>query len=497
MTQKMIIALDQGTTSSRAVLFNHEADIVDVSQQEFTQHFPKPGWVEHDANEIWGSQFSVLQKLVANNQLTPDQIAAIGITNQRETTVVWNKHTGEPIYNAIVWQDRRTAAKCDEISAAGWKDKIQQKTGLVIDAYFSASKVQWVLDNVEGARAQADAGDLLFGTVDSWVIWKLTEGAVHATDPSNAARTMLLNINTGEWDKELLELFTVPESMLPQVRDSSGDFGQVSFQGQEVPIAGVAGDQQAALFGQTCFETGMAKNTYGTGCFMLMNTGAERIDSESGLLSTIAWSLDGQITYALEGSVFIAGAAVQWLCDELEFIKSASESETLALQANPESNVVVVPAFAGLGAPHWDMYARGAIFGLTRDSGRPEIAKATLQSLAYQIYDVLNAMQKDSGIELSQLNVDGGAIANDFLAQFQADVLQKPVTRPKVLESTALGAAYLAGLKVDYWQIEDLTKVRDVERQFEPKLDPEKISKLIKRWHKAVDRSKQWIDVDE
>ena len=497
MTEQLIIALDQGTTSSRAVLFDHDADIVDVSQQEFTQHFPKPGWVEHDANEIWNSQFMVLQKLVANNQLRPSDIAAIGITNQRETTIVWNKKTGKPIYNAIVWQDRRTAARCDELSAAGWKQTIQEKTGLVIDAYFSASKVQWILDNVEGARGQADAGELLFGTVDTWIIWNLTDGAVHATDASNAARTMLLNINTGEWDTELLELFTVPASMLPEVKDSSGDFGHVSFQGQDVSISGVAGDQQAALFGQTCFDKGMAKNTYGTGCFMLMNTGTQRIDSKSGLLSTIAWSLDGEITYALEGSVFIAGAAVQWLRDELEFIKTASDSEALAQEANPESEVVVVPAFAGLGAPHWDMYARGAIFGLTRDSGRAEIAKATLQSLAYQIFDVLNAMEHDSGIELSQLNVDGGAIANNFLAQFQADVLQKPVTRPHVLESTALGAAYLAGLKVGYWKKGDLTKVREIEREFKPKLAPEKIELLLKQWHKAVERSKQWVDADE
>lgn len=497
MSDQFIIALDQGTTSSRAVLFNHEAELVDVSQEEFTQHFPKPGWVEHDANEIWQSQFGVLQKLVAKNHLTPDHIAAIGITNQRETTVVWDKNTGEPVYNAIVWQDRRTAARCDEITAAGWKGKIQEKTGLVIDAYFSASKVEWILNNVDGAKEKADAGNLLFGTIDTWVIWKLTDGKVHATDPSNAARTMLLNINTGEWDTELLDLFGVPASMLPEVRDSSGEFGSVEFQGKSVPIAGVAGDQQAALFGQTCFDKGMAKNTYGTGCFMLMNTGAERVDSESGLLSTIAWSIDGKITYALEGSVFIAGAAVQWLRDELEFIETASESEDLALEANPESDVVVVPAFAGLGAPYWDMYARGAIFGLTRDSGRPEIAKATLQSLAYQIFDVLRAMESDSGIELSQLNVDGGAIANNFLAQFQADVLQKPVTRPKVLESTALGAAYLAGLRVGYWQLSDLTKVRDVEREFTPKLPAKKITSLLKRWHKAVDRSKQWVDIDE
>ncbi|RBP49315.1 glycerol kinase GlpK [Arenicella xantha] len=493
----MIIALDQGTTSSRAVLFDHDADIVDVEQQEFTQHYPKSGWVEHDANEIWDTQFGVLQKLVAANQLRPDDIAAIGITNQRETTIVWNRHTGEPVYNAIVWQDRRTAARCDEIAEAGWKDRIEQKTGLVIDAYFSASKIQWVLDNVEGARSLADAGDLLFGTVDSWLIWKLTDGAVHATDASNAARTMLLNIDSGQWDPELLELFTVPASMLPEVKGSSDDFGVVSFQGKSVPIAGVAGDQQAALFGQTCFEKGMAKNTYGTGCFMLMNTGSERVKSQSGLLSTIAWSIDGKLTYALEGSVFIAGAAVQWLRDELQFIESASDSEALAAQANPESNVVVVPAFAGLGAPHWDMYARGAIFGLTRDSGRAEIAKATLQSLAYQIYDVLEAMQKDSGISLSQLNVDGGAIANDFLAQFQADVLQKSVVRPKVLESTALGAAYLAGLKVAYWTLEDLSRVREIEREFKPRLPKEKIDALLKQWNKAVERSKQWVESDE
>ena len=497
MTQQLIIALDQGTTSSRAVLFNHDADIVDVSQQEFTQHFPKPGWVEHDANEIWQSQFMVLQKLAANNQLTPSDIAAIGITNQRETTVVWNKKTGEPVYNAIVWQDRRTAAQCDELKAQGWQDKIQSKTGLVIDAYFSASKVQWILDNVAGARDSAEAGELLFGTIDTWVIWNLTEGNVHATDLSNAARTMLLNINTGEWDQELLALFTIPASMLPELKNSSDDFGAVGFQGQEVPISGVAGDQQAALFGQTCFEKGMAKNTYGTGCFMLMNTGAERIDSQSGLLSTIAWSLNGDISYALEGSVFIAGAAVQWLRDELEFIESASDSEAMALQAHPESDVVVVPAFAGLGAPHWDMYARGAIFGLTRDSGRPEIAKATLQSLAYQTFDVLKAMEHDSGIELSQLNVDGGAIGNNFLAQFQADVLQKSVTRPKVLESTALGAAYLAGLKVGYWSMNDLIKAREIEREFEPKLGANEIRALLKQWHKAVERSKEWIDKDE
>jgi len=383
------------------------------------------------------------------------------------------------------------------LSSKGWADAIEQKTGLRLDAYFSATKVQWILDNVDGAREQADKGELLFGTVDSWLIWNLTEGQVHATDASNASRTMLFNINQGEWDKELLELFGIPESMLPQVKDSSDDYGSFSFQGEKVAIAGVAGDQQAALFGQTCFDKGMAKNTYGTGCFMLMNTGSKRIESQSGLLSTVAWSLDGKMTYALEGSVFIAGAAIQWLRDELAFFESASESEALALKANPESDVVVVPAFAGLGAPYWDMYARGAIFGLTRDSGQAEIAKATLQALAYQTFDVLDAMQKDSGIELSELNVDGGAIANDFLAQFQADVLQRTVTRPKILESTALGAAYLAGLKVGFWQMSDLDKVREIDQQFDANLEQDQIQKLLNKWHKAVERSKQWVDVDD
>ena len=496
MNDQYIIALDQGTTSSRAVLFDRAANIVDVVQEEFTQHFPKPGWVEHDAEEIWQSQFGVLQRLAVNHHLTPEQIAGIGITNQRETAVVWNKHTGKPIHNAIVWQDRRTAAFCDELKALGHHETIQEKTGLLIDAYFSGTKVKWLLDNVEGARTAAEKGDLLFGTIDTWVIWNLTEGQVHATDASNASRTLMFNINTGEWDSELLELLTIPESMLPEVRDSSGSFGSVAFQGAEVAIAGVAGDQQAALFGQACLQPGMAKNTYGTGCFMLMNTGTERINSESGLLSTVAWSIGGKLTYALEGSVFIAGAAVQWLRDELKIIEEASESEALALQANPESDVVVVPAFAGLGAPHWDMYARGAIFGLTRDSGRAEIAKATLQSLAYQIVDVLEAMQKDSGIQLSQLNVDGGAIANNFLAQFQADVLQKPVNRPTVLESTALGAAFLAGLSVGYWQQTDLDQVRATEREFEPQMSAQDASKLIKQWHKAVERSKQWVEAE-
>ena len=497
MTKQYIISLDQGTTSSRAVLFDHSTNIVDVVQEEFQQYFPKPGWVEHDANEIWQSQFGVLQQLVANHHLVPENIAAIGITNQRETTVVWNRKTGQPLHHAIVWQDRRTAAKCDELKAAGWQERIKEKTGLVIDAYFSASKIQWLLDNIEGARLLAESGDLLFGTIDTWLIWNLTEGAVHATDASNASRTMLFNINNAQWDDELLNLFNIPRSMLPNVRDSSGDYGAVIFQGVEIPIAGVAGDQQAALFGQTCFTPGAAKNTYGTGCFMLMNTGAQRIDSHSGLLSTVAWSLNGELTYAIEGSVFIGGAAIQWLRDELQIIESANDSEALALKASHESTVVVVPAFAGLGAPHWDMYARGAIFGLTRDTGRAEIAKATLQALAYQIYDLLQAMQKDSDIELSELNVDGGAIANNFLAQFQADVLQTRVNRPTILESTALGAAFLAGLKVGYWNQQDLLVERKIEREFKPQMTVDDVNKLLKQWHKAVDRSKQWVETED
>jgi len=465
----------------------------DVCQQEFKQIYPKPGWVEHDANEIWQGQKTVLDELIS--KIDSKSIAAIGITNQRETTVVWDRVTGEPVYNAIVWQDRRTAEICDDIEKRGWKSKIQRKTGLVIDAYFSASKVKWILDNVEGVRGRAECGDLLFGTIDSWLIWKLSNGRLHLTDQSNASRTMLFNINTLDWDDELLELFTIPRSMLPDVRDSSDDFGSTSIEGQMIPISGVVGDQQAALFGQACFDPGMAKNTYGTGCFMLMNTGDKPIESKTGLLTTVAWSINGKPTYALEGSVFIAGAAVQWLRDELAFIQSASQSEQLAMEASPESGVVVVPAFAGLGAPYWDMYARGAIFGLTRDSGRPEIARATLQSLAYQVFDIFEVMQEESGVELSGLNVDGGAIANNFLAQFQADVLQKNVVRPAVLESTALGAAYLAGLRVGFWSWDDLRSLREIDQEFEPVIELDEVKQLLKRWHKAVQRTRQWVDI--
>lgn len=494
MNSKLIIALDQGTTSSRAMLFDDQAQPMAVEQQEFEQHFPKPGWVEHDALQIWDSQFGVLQKLMANNYVKADTVAAIGITNQRETTVVWNKRTGEPVYNAIVWQDRRTADRCEQLKSSDWGEKIKRKTGLIVDAYFSATKVEWILNNVEGARELAENGDLLFGTIDSWLIWNLTEGQVHATDASNASRTMLYNINTGEWDNDLIELFNIPTSMLPEVRDSSGDFGAVQCQGTQIPILGVAGDQQAALFGQTCFEAGMAKNTYGTGCFLLMNTGDKPVASHNGLLSTVAWSLDGKLSYALEGSVFVGGAAVQWLRDELSFFEDAIESAELAVQANPDSEVVVVPAFTGLGAPHWDMYARGAIFGLTRDSGKAEITKATLESLAYQTFDVLQAMQNDCGSKLSELNVDGGAIGNQLLAQFQADILQVPVLRPKNLESTALGAAYLAGLAAGLWTISEIRELRVVDQEFKPNLAEERVEKTLARWWRAVDRSKNWVN---
>jgi glycerol kinase len=494
MSQPYIVSLDQGTSSSRAVLIDHNGAIVDIQQKEFEQHYPKPGWVEHDPNEIWRTQFGVLQQLAVNHHLTPDDIAAIGITNQRETVVVWNKRTGEPIYNAIVWQDRRTAEYCDTLKAQGLEEVIKNKTGLVIDAYFSASKVKWILDSVSSARAAAERGDLLMGTIDTWLVWNLTEGKVHATDMSNASRTMLLNINTGAWDPELLDIFGIPESMLPEIKNSSDDFGFVGFQGKKVPISGVAGDQQAALFGQACFEKGMAKNTYGTGCFMLMNTGDAKIASQNGLLTTIAWSLNGKICYALEGSVFIAGAAVQWLRDELQIIEHARETETLAQEANALSDVVVVPAFAGLGAPHWDMYARGAIFGLTRDSGKQEIAAATLQSLAFQTHDVLNAMQQDCGFELTQLNVDGGAIANDYLAQFQADVIQKTVSRPESLESTALGAAYLAGMQVGLWSLSDLVALRKTEAEFDVLMSADDAQRRLAKWHKAVERARDWVE---
>jgi len=492
MDKKYIVALDQGTTSSRAVLFDSEGGIVGIAQKEFEQHFPKPGWVEHDPVEIWETQWEVFESVLIENGVGADAISAIGITNQRETTVVWDKGTGEPVYNAIVWQDRRTASICEDLKLAGHEPYIRENTGLVVDAYFSGTKVNWILDNVVGTRERADKGELLFGTIDTWLIWKLTNGAVHATDYSNASRTLMYNIRKLEWDDTLLKSLTVPRALLPEVRDSSGDFGSFKYQGVDIPIAGVAGDQQAALFGQACFEPGMAKNTYGTGCFMLMNTGKKLFDSKAGLLTTIAWGLNGKVTYALEGSIFIAGAAIQWLRDGLKIIDSAPESEKLAEAAGAENSVYVVPAFAGLGAPYWDMYARGAIFGLTRDTGREQITRATLHSLAYQTRDVLSAMEKDSGIKLSKLQVDGGACANDLLMQFQSDILGTPVERPVVIETTAMGAAYLAGLHVGMWDAESISGKRVVERKFEPQMSDTDRELHYAKWQKAVERSMSW-----
>lgn len=489
-----IISLDQGTSSSRAVLFNDKAQIVDIAQKEFVQHFPKPGWVEHDPTEIWACQLGVMQQLVVDNQIKAEEIAAIGITNQRETTVVWNKRTGKPIYNAIVWQDKRTSDMCDELKADDWQPIIQAKTGLIIDSYFSATKVKWILENVEGARTLANEGDLLFGTIDTWLIWNLTNGGVHATDCSNASRTMLFNIETMEWDDELLEVLEVPVQMLPNVLDSNAYFGNFDFNGVNIPITGVIGDQQAALFGQLSWEQGAAKNTYGTGCFMLMNTGSEKIKSESGLLTTIAWRKEGEVVYALEGSVFIAGAAIQWLRDALKVIDSANDTQALALAADEDDHVVVVPAFAGLGAPYWDMKARGAVFGLSRGSGKEELVRGTLQSLALQTYDVLQAMQEDSVIDLRSLRVDGGAIANEYLAQFQADILNIPIERPVNLESTATGAAYMAGLGVKLWTEDFIKTQRQVERSFEPNMQSETREMHIKLWKKAISRTRGWLE---
>lgn len=494
MTKRYVIALDQGTTSSRAVLFNGKGKIEGITQKEFTQHFPRPGWVEHDPMEIWDSQWEVFNQLVSKHKIKPSNIAAIGITNQRETTVVWDKNSGEPVFNAIVWQDRRTASICESLKSKGLEDYIRQNTGLVIDAYFSGTKIKWILDNIKGARQRAEKGELLFGTIDTWLIWKLTNGKVHATDYSNASRTLLYNIRQLKWDSNLLKTLDVPETMLPEVRDSSGNFGELEYKGAKIPITGVAGDQQAALFGQTCFEAGMAKNTYGTGCFLLMNTGKELVLSQSGLITTIAWGIDGHIQYALEGSIFVAGAAIQWLRDGLKIIDSALESEDLARQAEDAEGVYVVPAFVGLGAPHWDMYARGAILGLTRDTGREHIVKATLESLAFQTRDVLDAMQKDSGIELKKLQVDGGASANNFLMQFQADILGADVERPQVIESTALGAAYLAGMAVGLWEKEQITENRRIDQTFIPVINETKRQTLYAGWQRAVKRSMGWIE---
>ena len=493
MSSKYIIALDQGTTSSRAVLFSEDGSILGITQQEFTQIFPQSGWVEHNPEEIWTSQQQVMLDLIQQNNIQPNQIVALGITNQRETTIVWDKNTGVPVYNAIVWQDKRTADICEQLTADGWENYIRENTGLVIDSYFSGTKVQWILDNVEGARKKAENGDLLFGTVDTWLIWKLTEGRSHITDYTNASRTLFYNIKDLQWDQKLLEVLGIPTSMLPQVKPSSYHFGDFNLEGNNIPIGGVLGDQQAALFGQACFAPGSAKNTYGTGCFMLLNTGENIHPSKNGLLTTIAWGIDGKVYYALEGSIFIAGAAIQWLRDGLQIIKKASQSEKLARSVNDDSQVYVVPAFAGLGAPYWDMYARGAIFGLTRDTGKEHITKATLESLAYQTKDVLHAMEQDSGLDLKTLKVDGGAAANDFLMQFQADILGAEVERPQVIESTAQGSAYMAGIYIGLWNKEDIIKNRIIDKIFKPQLDQVDRQHLYSGWQKAVKRTMGWL----
>lgn len=493
---KYIVALDQGTTSSRAIAFDHNGDIVAVSQKEFTQIFPQAGWVEHDPLEIWESQLSVFEALLSENNISPDQVDAIGITNQRETAVVWDKNTGKPVYNAIVWQDKRTANICDDMKSKGLEPYIRENTGLVIDSYFSGTKVKWILDEVEGAKEKVNNGDLLFGTVDTWLIWNLTKGKSHVTDYTNACRTLIYNIVNLTWDNNLMKELGIPESMLPTVQKSSGDFGTFNYKGVDIPILGVAGDQQAALFGQACFSQGQAKNTYGTGCFMLMNTGDQLQHSKNGLLTTLACSLDAEVGYALEGSIFVAGAAVQWLRDGLELVKDAADTEEMAVEVGDSNDVYVVPAFAGLGAPYWDMYSRGAIFGLTRGAGKNEIVKATLDSIAYQTKDVLTAMEDDSGISLDSLRVDGGAVANNYLMQFQADILGVNVERPAVIESTALGAAYLAGLASGYWKKEDLQKNKAIERTFQPQWDDSKIDSLYQGWKKAVNRTMNWVDAE-
>jgi glycerol kinase len=492
MSKKYIISLDQGTTSSRALLVDENGNIQGMVQQEFQQIFPKPGWVEHDPKEILSSQLGVLKKLVSEHKVDASEVKAIGITNQRETAVVWDKHTGEPIYNAIVWQDKRTADICEHLKREGLTEHVRKTTGLVIDSYFSATKVKWILDNVSGARAKAENGDLLMGTIDTWLVWNMTNKKKHVTDYTNASRTMIYDIVDLKWDERLLKALEIPLQMLPEVKPSAHHFGDYDIDGINIPIAGIAGDQQAALFGQACFKKGMAKNTYGTGCFMLMNTGEKPQFSKNGLLTTIAYGLDGKVCYALEGSVFIAGAAIQWLRDGLEIIKDAKETEALADSVHGESSVYVVPAFAGLGAPHWDMYARGAIFGLTRDTGKAHIAKATLESLAYQTKDILKVMEDDSGLQLQNLRVDGGACANNHLMQFQADILDTEVHRPEVIESTAMGAAFLAGIQVGLWKQEDIDQTRPMNRIFKPTFDRVKRKRLYTKWKQAVERSKGW-----
>ena len=483
--EKYIIALDQGTTSCRSILFNKKGQIIASEQTEFTQLFPENGWVEHDPIEIWETQHKTLLDLIDNSKITVEQIDSIGITNQRETTVIWNKNTGEPIYNAIVWQDNRTSGFCQDLKTKGYEKLFRKKTGLVLDSYFSGTKINWILNNVADAKKMADNGLLLFGTVDSWLIWNLTNKKIHATDISNASRTLICNIHELKWDKELLNVLEIPQSILPEIKDCSDDFGSWNYKGKDIPICGVAGDQQAALFGQCCFEDGAAKNTYGTGCFMLMNTGSNAIESKNGLLTTVAWSLDGKVSYALEGSVFIAGAAIQWLRDGLKIISTASETQNKAMKSK-SNDLVFIPAFAGLGAPYWDMNVKGGIFGLTRDIGINDLCRATLESLALQTRDVIVAMEKDAKLNLNSLAVDGGACINDFLMQFQSDILNTKVNRPKTIESTALGVAYLAGLKTGYYKISSLKSNHEIEKTFHPKKDLKTIKNKITNWDKAI-----------
>jgi len=498
MAEQFILALDQGTTSSRAIVFDRKGEIVSTAQKEFRQIYPKAGWVEHDGNEIWSSQAGVAAEAITKVGLNGTNIAAIGITNQRETTLIWDRETGKPVYNAIVWQDRRTSDFCDQLKKQdGMIAKIREKTGLIIDAYFSATKIKWILDNVEGVREKAEQGRLAFGTMDSWIIWNFTRGTTHVTDVTNASRTMLYNIHKGEWDKEILDILDIPESLLPEVKSSSEVYAQTktTLFASKVPIAGIAGDQQAALFGQRCISSGMVKNTYGTGCFMVMNTGTEPIASENNLLTTIAWEIDGKVEYALEGSIFIAGAIVQWLRDELGLIRNSPEVEALAASVPDNNGVYLVPAFAGLGAPHWNQHARGSIVGLTRGAGAGHIARAALEGIAYQTIDVLKAMEADSGIDIRELRVDGGASANNLLMQFQSDVLQAPVVRPKTLETTALGAAYLAGLAVGYWKNHsEIDNQWQLDKRFEPSMTQKDAEELIKGWDRALKATMAWSE---
>ena len=503
-SKKYIIALDQGTTSSRAVIFNKNTDIISSAQREYTQIYPQPGWVEHNPMEIWATQRSVLTEVIAASGISLKDVAAIGITNQRETTIVWDKNTGEPVYNAIVWQCRRTADICEKLKEKGLEEYVKENTGLIIDAYFSGTKLKWILDNVEGAREKAEKGELLFGTVDTWLVWKLTAGKVHVTDYTNASRTMLFNIKELKWDKKILKKLNIPESMLPEVKNSSEIYGYTKMgltmgeeSGTNIPIAGIAGDQQAALFGQTCFNKGDIKNTYGTGCFMLMNTGKNCIKSNNGLLTTIAVGINGKVEYALEGSVFIAGAVIQWLRDEMKFFSDAADTEYFATKIEDNGGVYLVPAFVGLGSPYWDMYARGTIVGLTRGSNRNHIIRAALESIAYQSKDLIDAMKEDSGLDLTSLKVDGGAVANNFLMQFQSDILNIEVLRPEIIETTALGAAYLAGLATGFWKDkEEIIKKQKLNRKFMPNLSEELRSKYFKGWKKAVEKAKNWEDAE-